>query len=231
MTIKNTCDTTLFVRRCFFQLHLFQGNIMARQTKENTEQTRLNIINAGLNTFLQKGYSKTTLQDIATAAGVTRGAVYWHFKNKKDVFYAVAHVAFEPLDFFWEEQLNSIDDPSDWIRNLLSRWMHELTHNTMLENAVRLILQQTEQSSELEEFFATDLKDSRDCIEQIARVVQLGIDENKFDEQLDPLTTAATVWAQICGYALAYIDFPDLVDWEQAANLQMNSYLQGLLKT
>jgi len=59
---------------------------MARKTREDTEQTRLNILNAALELFHEKGYARTTLEQIARKAGMTRGAIYWHFKDKADLF-------------------------------------------------------------------------------------------------------------------------------------------------
>ena len=62
---------------------------MARRTKIETEQTRLSILDAARETFLQRGMTGTTLEHIASAAGVTRGAIYWHFANKKALFDAM----------------------------------------------------------------------------------------------------------------------------------------------
>ena len=62
---------------------------MARRTKLATEQTRRSIIDAARVTFLKRGMTGTTLEHIAAAAGVTRGAIYWHFANKKELFDAM----------------------------------------------------------------------------------------------------------------------------------------------
>ena len=57
-----------------------------RKTKEEAQQTRSNLLNAALNVFYERGVSKASLDEIAKTAGVTRGALYWHFKNKEDLF-------------------------------------------------------------------------------------------------------------------------------------------------
>lgn len=62
---------------------------MARKTKAEAEQTRQDIINAALELFHDRGYARTTLDLIARKAGVTRGAIYWHFKDKVDLFVAI----------------------------------------------------------------------------------------------------------------------------------------------
>jgi TetR/AcrR family acrAB operon transcriptional repressor len=55
---------------------------MARRTKEEAAATRESILDAAEQLFVKQGVSRTTLQHIATAAGVTRGAIYWHFNDK-----------------------------------------------------------------------------------------------------------------------------------------------------
>lgn len=70
---------------------------MARKTKAEAEQTRRQIIDAARKVFHTLGVSRTTLEKIAQEAGVTRGAVYWHFKDKQDLFFAVREHATLPL--------------------------------------------------------------------------------------------------------------------------------------
>jgi len=62
---------------------------MARKTKEEALATRGRILDAAERVFQANGVSNTSLHNIALAAGVTRGAVYWHFKDKGDLFNAM----------------------------------------------------------------------------------------------------------------------------------------------
>lgn len=67
---------------------------MARKKKEDAEKTRQLLIDAAIGQFATRGVANTTLTDIADAARVTRGAVYWHFSSKAEIFNAI-----------WEQQL------------------------------------------------------------------------------------------------------------------------------
>ena len=68
-----------------------------RRTKQESEQTRQQILVAARREFAMHGVTRTTLQRIAAAAGVTRGAVYWHFANKRELFRAMRDQVSVPL--------------------------------------------------------------------------------------------------------------------------------------
>lgn len=70
---------------------------MVRKTKEDALITRKRIIDAARTTFVENGVSQTSLEQIAKVAGVTRGAVYWHFENKTALFHAMREQVFLPL--------------------------------------------------------------------------------------------------------------------------------------
>lgn len=57
--------------------------------KYNPQQTRENIITVSTNLFVQKGYDKTSMQDIVDALGMSKGAIFHHFKSKEEIFEAV----------------------------------------------------------------------------------------------------------------------------------------------
>ncbi|WP_291742772.1 TetR family transcriptional regulator, partial [Limnobacter sp. UBA1615] len=69
---------------------------MVRKTKEEAQETRNLILDTAEAVFSEKGVSRTTLNDIAKAADLTRGAIYWHFKNKADLFDAMFQRAILP---------------------------------------------------------------------------------------------------------------------------------------
>ena len=71
---------------------------MVRKTKEEAQETRAAILDAAEIVFKERGVSRTSLAEIATAAGVTRGAVYWHFKNKADLFDAMIQRVFGMME-------------------------------------------------------------------------------------------------------------------------------------
>ncbi|MFM2485887.1 TetR family transcriptional regulator [Celerinatantimonas yamalensis] len=83
---------------------------MARKTKEEASKTRQIILDTALKLFCEQGMTETSLTDIATTAGVTRGAIYWHFKNKNDLFITIWEEFCEPLSNLIDSSIRE-DEP------------------------------------------------------------------------------------------------------------------------
>lgn len=71
---------------------------MVRRTKADAQATRSSLLDAAEHLFQAQGVSRTSLNDIATAAGTTRGAIYWHFKDKADLFNAMMERVSLPIE-------------------------------------------------------------------------------------------------------------------------------------
>ena len=68
-----------------------------RRTKRESERTRQGILRAARKVFARQGVIRTTLGEIAAAAGVTRGAIYWHFADKNELFFAMREQVAVPM--------------------------------------------------------------------------------------------------------------------------------------
>ena len=92
---------------------------MARKTKEEALETRSRILDAAEVVFQRNGVSRTTLANIAAEAHVTRGAIYWHFENKADLYDAMIQRIVEPLERKLDElQRHQDHDPLLFVRSL-----------------------------------------------------------------------------------------------------------------
>ena len=79
---------------------------MARKTAEEAERTRQRILASGAQVFASCGFSCATLEIIAKRAGLSRGAVYWHFKGKEELLLAVMQDITLPVERFFSAGMN-----------------------------------------------------------------------------------------------------------------------------
>ncbi|GGJ97591.1 TetR family transcriptional regulator [Luteimonas terricola] len=113
---------------------------MARRTKEDAQTTREGILDAAEDCFRENGLFRTSLEAIAAKAGVTRGAVYWHFKNKAEVLEAMINRVTVPF-FHGLEHVSRPDGttPLRDLREMMRQSFADLVHNPRVRSALEVI--------------------------------------------------------------------------------------------
>ncbi|QQK81013.1 TetR/AcrR family transcriptional regulator [Salicibibacter cibi] len=71
---------------------------MSARKAVNTELTRDIILDAAKDLFAAKGYQHVSMRQIAKELSYSHGSIYYHFKNKAELFYALVEVYFVMLD-------------------------------------------------------------------------------------------------------------------------------------
>src|SRR4030081_3555424 len=90
---------------------------MARRTKEEALETRSRLLDAAEEVFHERGVAHASLEDIAVEAEVTRGAIYWHFKDKAELFDAMMQRVVLPVDDMLESAAGcAMNDPLPLLR-------------------------------------------------------------------------------------------------------------------
>ncbi|MFC0409676.1 TetR family transcriptional regulator [Roseomonas elaeocarpi] len=110
---------------------------MARHTKAQAEQTREDILDAAEQVFFDRGVARSTLEEVARVAGVTRGAVYWHFRDKLDLFLTLSQRAELPHEdllarLVAEPTLDMFDELQRVVRATTAWIASDLRHRRIL---------------------------------------------------------------------------------------------------
>jgi TetR/AcrR family transcriptional regulator, acrAB operon repressor len=147
---------------------------MVRKTKEDAELTRLSIISAAREVFLERGVSRTTMEHIATQAGVTRGAIYWHFKNKTELFNAMREQVFLPLIDRMDDTLlvEGSAPPLSRIENFLCGTIQVLEESTETRETYEIMMTKCEYVDELADVLQQIIMNCSGITEKIAHVYQ-----------------------------------------------------------
>ena len=113
--------------------------------KADAERTRESILDAAETTFLAQGVARTTLAHIAEAAGVTRGAIYWHFEDKAAVFDALLERVRIPLDEIADDAVKRLGTtPVECLRDIAQRSLAGICHDIPLQRAATIVLHRCE---------------------------------------------------------------------------------------
>lgn len=114
--------------------------------------TRARILDSAVHTFLRRGLSHASLADIADVAGVTRGAVYGHFKNKSALFEAMFDDAALPIDPFRIEWLAN-PQPLTYLRIELVRLLTRVLSSSVERRLYSVIYSRCEISDDTKYFW------------------------------------------------------------------------------
>lgn len=120
-----------------------------RRTKEEAEKTREAILESAEALFLKKGVSKTSLEEIARYAGMTRGAVYWHFKNKSHLINELVSQIYQPVASVFNEFKTNKGSVIEKLYSLFTSIFYELSNNEKTRNIFTILLRRCEYTEEL----------------------------------------------------------------------------------
>ncbi len=122
---------------------------MARRTKAEAEATRAALLDAAECVFMEHGVANTSLEEIARRAGVTRGAIYWHFRNKVDLFNAMIDRVRLPLgDLVAELQQRGDSDPLSLLRDGIRLQLRTLATDQRCRRVYTILYHRFEQTDE-----------------------------------------------------------------------------------
>ncbi len=201
---------------------------MARKTKAEAEATRARILDAAEQLFERAGVARTTLQEIAQAAGVTRGAVYWHFKDKVDLFNAMMERVTLPLESDDDGDSQAAGRRRDTaaleaLRDLL---MAKLMHIATDARVQRVIAIATHKVEYVEDFDAARQRHLRviDAFrERVAALLrQAGMDEALARRQ------AVGLQSLMGGLMQTWMLAPDRMDMVDSGRLAVDTIIDGI---
>jgi len=202
---------------------------MARKTKMEALETRERLLDAAEDVFRQRGVTRTSLAEIATVAGVTRGAVYWHFKDKAALFHAMCDRATLPLDALFERASETASTaPLKTLRDLCVGALQRLAADERTQVVFEVIFHKTELVDELADV-ATSHQDERcRCLGQIEAIIRRCAQVGELAPDIDTALAAQGLNAMMVGIMHEWVLDPSAYDLQVAAPALIDTFLAGL---
>ncbi len=200
-----------------------ERNYLARRTKEEAEETRNKILSAATKLFSEKGYFYTSLEDIAKAAILTRGAIYWHFKNKADIFDALherLHSSF--LETILQDLEKSHPHPLEQLQDLCIALLLDLESDAEKRCVLTLFLLRCDYSGELEVYQERHRTKKTECLKLFSRYfekihAQKMKTQEGYAQETNPDILALALSCYIKGIIVEYLNNPNLINMTEQA--------------
>lgn len=203
---------------------------MARKTKEEALVTRGRILDAAEQVFYRRGVSGSSLHEVAQQAGVTRGAVYWHFKDKADVFNAMMERVCLPMEE--GPPLLAVDaDPLDALRQHLYR-LFDLTVGD--EQACRVFEIATQKVEYIDELVAVRQRHQQACgehVDELRRLIVRAQQAGAVPAGKPALPLAIGMHALLSGLLQNWLLDQAAFDLRLVGRQAVDAYLAGLTRS
>lgn len=200
-----------------------------RRTKEDAEKTRCAILAAAEQLFLENGVAHTSLEQIARAGGVTRGAVYWHFENKAHLFNEMLNQIRLPPDQLAEHLGTCADrDPLQKLRDLCVDAVANLERNPQKRNILTILLLRCEFTEELRDVETRHTAFIKQYIEVSEALFER--EKARLRAGVTPRLAARALHAILAGMLSDALRDPDLFDPLTEAATMIDTLFCGLLR-
>lgn len=187
-------------------------------------ERRTQIIEAAMACFTRKGYTNTTMDDIVAESGLSKGAIYWYFHSKDDLFTTAMTSLFE-----------------DWGQEAIAALVQHETTSEKLRAGGRVMAgfcckaqglfglflefwAQSDRREKVGQFWA-------DVLIQYEKVIAAAIDEGVQNGEFKPVDAENLVWAIMAAYdgLAAYVMLIPGLDLERVSEVFVETLLGGLV--
>jgi TetR/AcrR family transcriptional regulator, acrAB operon repressor len=214
-----------------FSLNLLDRGLIAmvRRTKEEAQETRSQILEAAEKAFYERGVARTTLADIAALAGVTRGAIYWHFSNKADLVQAMLDSLHEPLEEMAKASESADEvDPLGCMRKLLINLFHQVALDPKTRRINEILFHKCEFTDEMCDMRRQRQTAALECNDRIGLALSNAVRQGQLPANLDVVRAAICLHGFIDGILGQWLLIPDSFGLSQDAERLVDTSLDML---
>ncbi|MEH6345999.1 MAG: TetR family transcriptional regulator [Bermanella sp.] len=202
---------------------------MARRTKEDAEKTRKTILMAALDIISTKGLANTSLDQIANQAGVTRGAIYWHFKNKTALFEVILEQWLKPTYQLSNEWLTQNDPSLSNLKTYMVKWLSQLENQPELTKLFDILFFKVELIGDVKAL----IDQANDMVEQDALSLQFYLGalkaKNEIHQDTDLALLAISLSSFLMGLAQNWLAKPNVYSLEKNAKPLVEQFFKGYI--
>jgi TetR/AcrR family acrAB operon transcriptional repressor len=208
---------------------LASNKAVARRTKSEAAVTREQLLDAAERVFRDRGVTRTSLAEVAAAAGVTRGAVYWHFHDKADLFRAMCERATLPLEQSLTRAAGLVDgDPLLALRTLAIDTLVRLATDPRSQAVFEVIFHKSEMTNDLSPIAARRDRERCDCLSHVERMVGRAVTAGQLPPDTDTRLASLALHTYLGGIMREWVLDPAAFDLVRAAPALIDVVVAGL---
>jgi len=200
-----------------------------RRTREEALETRNQILDTAEKVFNDKGVARTSLADIADVAGVTRGAIYWHFKNKADLFEAmVERVALPMEDMVRAAADEAAEDPLERVRAACVYVLRKTAEDRRVRRVLEIAFFKCEIDEDMRPLVGRQMECRAKGMEMFQKALRNAIRRGQLPKSVEVRRATIALMAFIDGLLYNWLLKPDTFALARDAEVYVDMCLAGL---
>lgn len=202
---------------------------MVRRTKEEAQETRKRILDAAEAVFQREGVSRTSLATVAIEAGVTRGAIYWHFTNKLDLFDAMVQRVLAPVEARLAQlQAREPELSLESVRSLVLYFLEQVESDARVQRVLETAWHKCEHVGEMARMRDLHLECGNRHLDVITTALRAARQRGELSAAVDPRHAALGLMALVDGLVVNRTLDPEAFALPRLAPVVVDAYLAGL---
>jgi TetR/AcrR family acrAB operon transcriptional repressor len=203
---------------------------MVRRTRKEAAATREALLDAAERVFRAHGVARATLSEVAAAAGLTRGAVYWHFRDKAELFEAMCERAAMPMEAMLDAAgAEARGDPLGRLRSMAVLGLTRLASDPRTQAVFDVIFHKCEFTADLAPVVQRQHAADADCGREVIALLEAAIACGQLPADCDPRLAAQMLKSFMIGVMHEWVQSPDAYDLARAAPAFVDTLLAGLV--
>lgn len=182
-------------------------------------------MNIAIDCFARYGYQATSIDRIAKAAGVTKGAIYYHFKDKEDLLLEAVGNRIGQFERRVIGDLTPVRDAEETLRRVTRICFDHATKSNHRRFIVTLMVEALDTNARL----STQFREMMDRFRSVlSGIIEVGQKQGTFRADLSPVTAARVYAGAVMGAEIEYYQDPDAIDLEETLEAFLEGYLGWL---
>ena len=201
-----------------------------RRTKEEAAVTRITLLKTALTLFSTKGYAATSIDDITKAAKMTRGALYYHFTNKADLYNTLIEEVSATGANIVQQAVAEGGTFTEILKRVFIRQLVYIEENKEARAVMELALFKTGTHPELQSGREKQIESGKLMIESIAQAMQIGVASGELRNDISPREMARSFVAFQNGIIQLWLAAPKTFSLKGSAGIFADILIAGLKK-
>ena len=202
---------------------------MARRTKQAALETRARILDAAEKVFYERGVAHASLEDIAAEAEVTRGAIYWHFKDKAELFDAMMQRVVLPAEDLLEHaECCGEADPLGILRRTTIDVLLRTCGDPRMQRVFDIAYHKCEYVGDAAGVRERHIASQNDCLKTIEAAFKACVLAGQLPASVSPRVAAVGAMSLVSGLIANYVLDPGAFPLKRHAEALVDIYFRGL---